>query len=334
MLALGVRHARRAVLGLGALVVVASVALPGWLSLTRDSSHKAMIARDAARAAWWQANPVADWLSGALAAQWLPSLVVLAAGSLLFWLAVRVIAPTAWHIAITSDEPLRKAPAPGLVRRFAGGLPWLLTVKEWRAVLRNPAEWLGLLINIVLVVVGVKLFLKGSSTDVQLATSLVATIGLLAARLMPVFIGAEEAPTLLASAPVARNRLLLLKVNAALLPLAVLVLLASLTLLFGYGWQAALVGGVAALLAAFSTAVISVARPYRIQRKSFQSTGWPEGFKAADLLAQAVLQLAWPLLALVCLNGYWWAALGGAALLLVPLWSYWKDFETETILGY
>lgn len=345
--AFGPQHARKVLIGFGLAFSLLCAALPLLLRpAPKPDDASGGVFPDAAPTSGAAASSqglveiVADsafgeWIAAGLMGQWLPTLSCLIVAAALFWLACRAVGPAAQ--ALAAPPSIRFAASDskaGAARGFVVTPLSAMALKEWRIVLRSPMEWLGLLANMILIIGMLRLLLADAPQAAVLSTNIVAIAAMLTIRLMPVFIGAEEAATLLASAPVHRSRLLALKVAAALLPLFALLVLSVLVVAWRVGLSAAAITALFASVAMASVAAVNVCRPYVVSRKSFQQTGWPQGLNAADILAQMVLQFGWPLLAWAALSGYYWASLFGAGLLLVPLWSYWQDRQSETVLGY
>ncbi|HNW44772.1 MAG TPA: hypothetical protein PKI19_09725 [Elusimicrobiales bacterium] len=251
---------------------------------------------------WW---PVRAALGEAL-----PLLAVAAAGAGGFWLVVSL---TYRRFITGTQETLtagRAAPAADGGGRpvFRGGLLRVLLFKEWKLVARDmqviSQSLLQVLYLIPLLLMGYK-----SGPHQFLIPGLVMATSMLAGNLAWLTVNAEDAPELVATAPVPVARVLWIKAAAAALPvLAALLPLAA-------WWSVRDARAAAALLLCGAggmacAAVIQIWNPCAANRRDLKNRykqGGPAGYM--ELLST----MAWAGTA-VCLGGYLrWLPLAAAA---------------------
>jgi len=148
---------------------------------------------------------------------------------LILLLALAVLAVRA--AAALAASRLEAAPAPdaqttGRTAHFGGSTMAVMFRKEWRLLARDPelVAQIGQQLVFMVPVVAL-LFTGGQITAARLAAAGVFVGGALASSLAWLVIAAEDAPDLIASAPVARRQVLIAKLGAALAPPLLLVLL-------------------------------------------------------------------------------------------------------------
>jgi ABC-2 type transport system permease protein len=148
--------------------------------------------------------------------------------------------------------------------RFRGSLRAVLIVKELRLIRRDPLLLMQLLQQgIYLVPMCLVLWrqpLGGSGRVPWLWLGMILVSGTLATALAWITIAAEDAPELLAAAPLTRATVVRAKIEAALLPLAPLWLLPLLALWRTHLWFAVSLA-VCAFGCSVSTALLQVHRP-------------------------------------------------------------------------
>ncbi len=181
--------------------------------------------------------------------------------------------------------------------RFRGSLHAVLIVKELRLIRRDPLLLMQMLQqSIYLVPMFLVLWrrpLWGSDSLPWLWLGMILVSGTLATALAWITIAAEDAPELLAAAPVTRATVVHAKIDAALLPLAPLWLLPLLALGRTHLWFA-----VSLALCAFgcsvSTALLQIHRPpAKRDRFKSRSTGAPgKGFIEMGLILCWILTCA------------------------------------------
>lgn len=257
------------------------------------------------------------WPVRAVFGEALPLLAVIAFGAGGFWLAIgltyrRFITGT--QEAITggrASSPADKGAGPV----FRSGLLRVLFFKEWKLILRDMQVLSQSLVQILYLVPMVFIGLKSGPANLVIIPALVAVASMLAGNLAWITINAEDAPELVATAPVPISRVLGIKAAAAVLPvLAVLFPLAAWWAPRGPAAAATLLlcgaGGMV------SAALIQIWSPRPGKRgdlKNRQKQGGPSGY--IELLST----IGWIGMA-VCVGGYWrWlpaaAAVSASALL-------------------
>ena len=239
---------------LGAQVVVvlpeaARAGLAQWLENTAAGSGLRQIALLPVQA--MQGHPRAVW-------------VLLLIAVLLFALAVNVLANrfAAATLAATG------APSGGWARnsnsgqRFRGGLGRNLRRKEWRLLARDPSLFaqLGLQIIYTIPIAVVLLRSEALPTALALAPTIVVIAAQVSASLSWLMVSGEDAPELMATAPVAATEVDRIKLGAVGLPVLVIIGLPLVGLAI-ISWQVAMLTALFTAAGAASTALLNFWHP-------------------------------------------------------------------------
>jgi ABC-2 type transport system permease protein len=259
-----------------------------------------------------------SWPARAVLGHPLP-LAVLAGGSAFLFAAVvaglgQRFASNASIAAGVSASPARSSGRPVSVRGFEGGLNTALMRKELRLLLRDPALLSQVLLRVLYVLPLGFAMLRGAAAPhraaafapgapVTLTLAIVFVAGQLAGSLAWITISAEDAPELLACAPVDGSRVRWSKLAAALVPIAVLLG----PLLLALAWFSPWVGLCAALGAsgsAVSAGLINLWFEKPATRKSFR--GRRTGSVLAGI-AEVLSGIGWGVSAGIAAAGSAWA---------------------------
>ena len=156
----------------------------------------------------------------------------------------------------------RRRRADKLNIRFKAGLGRNLRVKEWRLLVRDPSLFTQLGLQIVYTVPVAVVLLRSETLPAALA--LAPTIVVIAAQVASsiawITVSGEDAPELIASAPVAPGLVDRGKLSAVALPVAVILALPLLSLAL-ISWIAALITALVAAAAGTSTALVNFWHP-------------------------------------------------------------------------
>lgn len=153
--------------------------------------------------------------------------------------------------------------------RFRGPLTRAVLVKEWKLIGRDPQLIANTLLQVLYLLPLVFVWARQTSATTVILPALVMAAATLAAGLAWLTVAAEDAPSLLASAPVDVGLLLRAKLVAAVLPVWALMAPVALALLALRPAEAmALVVGVAGATVAVST--IQIALPQRGSRRDMR----------------------------------------------------------------
>jgi ABC-2 type transport system permease protein len=244
--------------------------------------------------------------------------------SLLLLLALALLAVRA--AAGLAASRLEAAPAPvaeqrGGTARFGGSPLAMMFHKEWRLLARDPelVAQIGQQLVFMVPVVAL-LFSGGQITAPRLAAAGVFIGGALASSLAWLVIAAEDAPDLIASAPVARRQVLIAKLGAALAPPLLLVLALAAIVVLREPLAAALMVPMA-LIAGLVTAAMQLWTRPPARRSAFRQRYRSSLLMAlGEFLVLGSLALATRLL----LAGSPWtlAALAVPALMLAGVWRF------------
>lgn len=170
------------------------------------------------------------WPARAMFGEALPLLAVVAAGAGGFWLAISL---TYRRFITGTQETLTggRASAPAdksAGRVFRSGLARVLLLKEWKLIMRDMQVISQTLVQILYLIPLIFIGLKSGPLNMVIIPALVAVACMLAGNLAWITINAEDAPELIATAPVPISRVLGIKAAAAVLPvLAVLLPVAA-----------------------------------------------------------------------------------------------------------
>jgi ABC-2 type transport system permease protein len=247
-------------------------------------------------------------------------LAVLAGGSALLFAAVvaglgRRFASNASIAAGVSASPARSSGRKVSVQGFEGGLNAALMRKELRLLLRDPALLSQVLLRVLYVLPLGFAMLRGAAAphraaaafapgaSVTLTLAIVFVAGQLAGSLAWITISAEDAPELLACAPVDGSRVRWAKLAAAMVPIAALLG----PLLLALAWFSPWVGFCAALGAsgsAVSAGLINLWFEKPATRKAFR--GRRTGSVLAGV-AEVLSGLGWGVSAGIAAAGSLWA---------------------------
>lgn len=219
-----------------------------------------------------------------------------------FWFSRSFVADAAAAAAMGS----RKRAAPTRMKRFGGGVASTVVRKEWRLLRRDPLLLSQVGMQIVyLLPLGFLIWQSASrgGSDAALTNGLlggafVLLASTLTGSLIWITASAEDAPDLIAAAPVPRERIELGKLIAAVTPVAALMLIPAIAIALNNPLHAAYVmAGVIA--AAVSAGFIGICHQMPANRKEFRkqrSTSWVaslgQGFVAMSWSGAAGLALA------------------------------------------
>ncbi|WP_293388038.1 hypothetical protein [Nevskia sp.] len=254
-------------------------------------------------------------------------------------LATRYAAPAILQAVQSPDNApprQRRQQASGeTMPRFRPGLLRVVMLKEWRTIVRDPRLAIALLAQPMLIVA----FFYGNlfKGQYQLAAAVAATTffaGQLSQYISNLMISAEEAPALLGASPRSRSQLIAYKCIAALAPVLLLMLLASLWAMAQNLWM-----GIVCLLcsfgAGFCACAVEVARPYPSPRRSFvQVAAARRSRDPLDIVSVLAMQFGWTAAAWFLANGNLWGAGIVLLVLLVPFFEWWRDANRQNLLGY
>lgn len=264
-------------------------------------------------------NPFQDWLRRPPSAPWdsvaqamfgapLPLLAFIGIALLAAALSVRLAAAqleAGRHEAVADHAPAR----------FGGSPAWVLMAKEFRLLRRDPELLASVLLQLAYLIpaFGV-IFFQGIVSPGRLAAAVVLLVGMVAGSLAWIVICGEDAPDLVAAAPLPERQIRTIKLAAACLPplaLAAPLVLWLLATAPRAGLSALLVAPVAALAAALLQSW--VAKP--LPRKAFRARQ-----RGSILLAlsEYALAIAWTGVVSQVYRGSVWVLLPlGIALLVL-----------------
>ena len=244
-----------------------------------------------------------DWPARAAAGEPLPLAAMIAFAGLAAWSAARF---GAHHLAASADTGTssRSVVRAGPVR-FRTGLARIIVTKELRLIVRDPELITQIALRLVYLIPMAALVLRGrDGVDPGPAVAAAATAfaGLLASSLAWIIVCAEDAPDLLAAAPLAAATVERAKLVAACLAPVALIAVASAAIIGSAPWAAAVtlvMGVVAALTAALLQAWFGKVQPRAAFRRR-RSGSFVVG------LGQVALAGAWSGTATLLAHGSIW----------------------------
>jgi ABC-2 type transport system permease protein len=219
--ALGVRRAKTAAQVLGALVGAGLFLVMQSFNFLPRESQRELVA--------WSRGDAAQSLIGPDSLLWWPFLALM--GDPLPAIAVMVVGLGGFCLVIVRAErtflagtrevvaaPARRAPAAG---KFRSGLARIVFVKELRLIVRDPRLITQMLLQVLYLLPLFFVLARKGSAHMVLGPTIVLVAASLAGNLAWMTVSGEESPDLVGSAPVSKERVLWLKVAAALaIPLA------------------------------------------------------------------------------------------------------------------
>ncbi len=208
-------------------------------------------------------------------------------------------------------EPARRKVRAGA---FRTGLTRIVLAKEVRLILRDPKLITGMLLQVLYLLPLFFLLLRKNSAHALLAPTILLVASSLAGNLAFLTVSGEESPDLVGSAPVSRERILWLKVLAAMLiPLAICIPFAAYYATVSLGSSLVFIVCLAGALG--SSAAVQVwtqkpgsARDLRKRAQSSKLVNLVEFFSAAGWAGACYLML----------RGSWWAPAAVALGLVAP----------------
>ena len=187
--------------------------------------------------------------------------------------------------------------------RFRSGLGRNVRAKEWRLLARDPGLFAQLSLQIIYTIPVAVVLLRSQTlpTALALAPTIVVVAAQVAASLAWITVSAEDAPELMASAPVSPAAIDRGKLSAVALPVAV-VLAVPLVCLALVSWRAALISTVTAAAAATSTALLNFWHPMPGSRR-----GMLRRHSQSKLIAlvEHGLAILWAITVVFALMGTW-----------------------------
>ncbi|MEJ1156990.1 permease [Prosthecomicrobium sp. N25] len=299
------------------IIQVASILLYGQISRVAAlrSSDTIAAAPDPGSLLWWPVR--------AAAGEPLPLAAVVAAGLAILCLSVLLFAPKFGDYAVAAgatasagpvarERPLRPQRSPAAALRR----------KEWVLIGRDPWLLSQTLMQILYLVPPALLlwrnFGSGSSALLVLVPVLVMAAGQLAGGLAWLTISGEDAPDLVATAPVSAGRVTLAKVEAVLVAVGAVVgpfLVAMMTV---SGWHTLVAASGCAAAAGAATLIQFIFRT-RARRSQFRRR---QTASRLATFAEAFSSIAWAATAALAALGTWLAA-GAAAVALAVLGIAW-----------
>lgn len=260
------------------------------------------------------------WPARAMFGEALPLLTVTLVGAGGFWLAINLTYRrfiTGTQEAITGGRASAAGNRAGRV--FRSGLVRVLLLKEWKLIMRDMQVISQALVQILYLIPLVFIGLRSGPQNMVIIPALVAAAAMLAGNLAWITINAEDAPELVATAPVSVSKVLLIKAAAAVLPvLAVLLPVAAWWTPRGpLAAAALLVCGAGGMV---SAALIQIWNPHAGNRSDLQNRrkhGGPAG------LIELLSTIGWIGMA-VCFGGhlnYLPAAITTCCVALIAAWA-------------
>lgn len=253
---IGPRRARVAAQVAGALIGAAIVLVMQLQPLLPRATQQAFARwlREGGLDRAFGADSLLLWPLRAMLGEALPLAALLAFAGALFIAVMRAAARRFVEAVQAAPEsasvtPRRRGAAP-----FRAGLARVVVAKELKLIARDPLLVGKSLLPVVYLVPLFVVMARSAHVSEALAAALVALCASIAATLAWISVSGEEAPDLLASAPVAMGRLRALKVAGAVIPVCVL----AAPFVAWLGWHAPPTAAAVALFLAFAVASAAV----------------------------------------------------------------------------
>jgi len=332
---LGARRARTAGQIFAAFIGVAfflALQIPNVLSIdTKKVVLAWMNAGMLQGGAFGPASPL-WWPVRAALGEILPLLAVTAAGIGGFWLVVGL---TYRRFITGTQEAIAGGHAASKVKSgsgpvFRAGLTRVLLFKEWKLIARDMQVISQSLLQILYLIPLLLLGFKSGPVNQFFIPVLVAATAMLTGNLAWLTVNAEDAPELVATAPVSIARVLWIKAAAAVLPVLAVLLPLAAWWFPGGPKQAAtlLVCGAGAMLSAALVQIWTPRAGNRCDLKNRGKQGGPAGY--IELLGT----VGWMGIA-ACLGGYLaWLPLAAAVAAAAPLSAWFLGRSAREAIGY
>ncbi len=233
-----------------------------------------------------------------------------------------VVTSTARRFVAGTQESTTTPVARATVRvaaRFRGGLWRAVLVKEWKLIGRDPQMITHTLLQSLYLLPLVFVWMRNASPQVVLAPAMVMLSGSLASGLTWLTVSAEDAPELLASAPVQRGLLRRAKLVAGLTPVWALTVPLALVLAMSDATAAAIFTGCVAG-ATVSSGSLHLLLPRTGRRRDLRRRG--KGNLLGNLL-EMLTAVAWPALTWSLLQAPRYAPVPAAVAIAAPLVAWW-----------
>jgi ABC-2 type transport system permease protein len=234
------------------------------------------------------------------------------------------------HFLASTQEPVTSRVARGAEHkpaRFRAGLWRNVMVKEWKLIGRDPQVIARTLLQGLYLLPLAFLWMRKDAPQATLAPAAVLLAATLASGLVWLTVAAEDAPDLLASAPVAPHLLRRAKLLAALLPVWLLMLPLVLALAYADLRMAALfVPCVGAATLSTGSIQLALARPGQRRRMRQRS---PQPIAA---LLEFVTTVAWAATTWLLIHAPLFAPLAAALAIAAPVvaWRWGQRLRAES----
>jgi len=259
-------------------------------------------------------------------------LALLASGGVALAVAVTLLAGKfAQATLAASGMPSQARRSRTADRPFRGGVDASLRRKEWRLLVRDPNLFAQVGLQIVYTVPIAVVLLRSEAVPVAmaLAPTIVVVAAQVAASLAWLTVSGEDAPELIASAPVAPTAVDRAKLGAVALPVLAIMALPLLGLWL-VSWRAAVTTFAFSILAAASTALLNFWHPMPGNRR-----GMLRRHAQSKLvgLVEHLLAILWAVAIVLVFLGKWLAVLPAlvAAMILSLAWRH--HARTEALVA-
>jgi ABC-2 type transport system permease protein len=227
---------------------------------------------------------------------------------------------------LTAPVRTRSAPTPA---RFRSGLWRNVLVKEWKLIGRDPQLIAHTLLQSLYMLPLAFVWIRNESPQVVLAPALVMLAATLASGLTWLTVAAEDAPELLASAPVERGVLRRAKLVAGIAPVW-LIALPLVLVLASSDVGAAAIFAACVVGATISAGSIHLLLPRPGRRRDLRRRA--RGNLLGNLL-ELTTTVAWPGLTWCLLSAPLYAPLPALAAIAAPLAAWWWGRRRRSELG-
>jgi ABC-2 type transport system permease protein len=260
------------------------------------------------------------WPVRSLTGELLPLLGIVTAGSMTFAAAVAIVGPRFASMSASASS-VAVRPSTSRQRSFAEGLARVMFAKELRLLARNPQLVVQVVLRVVylapLALLAVRTAGNGSMQAIA-AAGVVLVAGQLAGSFAWIALSGEDAPDLLASAPIRPGAADHAKLAASLVPTAAITGLA----LFALAVQApevTVVVVVGSSAAALSSALLNLWQQVPARRSNVQRRA---GRTFITGLAEFLVELGWALSTGLLVAGVWWGLVFALVAIVVTALSY------------
>jgi ABC-2 type transport system permease protein len=211
---------------------------------------------------------------------------------------------------------------------FWGGMTIVMLKKEWRLIIRDPQIITQTLLQLLYLLPMLFLSISGRGASTFLIPSIVVIVAMLVGNLAWLTVAAEDAPDLVGTAPIAMNRMRVIKGLAAIVPPVLMILPLVIYWLGKNPWHS-LILLCCATGAAISSAACYILNPRKANRREMAQRGKAH---VVSTILELLGAMGWgaTALGLILIASKWWIIVIALPLALSGIiYSYMAGYEAR-----